>query len=264
MYKIGDFSIMAKTTIKTLRYYEKERLLMPVFVDQNTGYRYYETSQLVEISKIISLRQIGISIKDIKSILNGHDMKEILKKRKKEIEENLKTCNIELSKINYLLEGKNMENKIFVKDIPSYTIYYCDGIVDDFSKISEFVLGVGRECGQKNPDLKCITPEYCYITYLDGEFKEKNIKVRYAQAVNKRGVETERIKFKETDAITAVCIFHKGAYDSLRDSYNTIMKYIEDNGYEIIDNPRECYIDGCWNKDDVNDYLTEIQFPIKK
>lgn len=264
MYKIGDFSIMAKTTIKTLRYYEKEGLLKPVYVDLNTGYRYYETSQLVEISKIISLRQIGISIKDIKNVLNGCDMKSVLNKRKKEIEKNLKLYNIELSKINYLLEGNNMENKIFVKEIPSYTVYYCDGIVDDFSKISEFVLEVGKECREKNPNLKCITPDYCYITYLDGEFKEKNIKVRYAQAVNTQGEETERIKFKKSNAITAVCIFHKGTYDSLRDSYNILIKYIEDNGYEIIDNPRECYIDGCWNKDDVKDYLTEIQFPIKK
>ena len=60
MYKIGDFSSMSKTTIKTLRYYEKEGLLMPVYIDQNTDYRYYESSQLLDISKIISLRQIGL------------------------------------------------------------------------------------------------------------------------------------------------------------------------------------------------------------
>ena len=65
MYKIGEFSSLSKATIKTLRYYEKENLLKPVYIDLNTGYRYYETSQLIEISKIIALRQIGISIKDI-------------------------------------------------------------------------------------------------------------------------------------------------------------------------------------------------------
>ena len=264
MYKIGDFSNMSKTTVKTLRYYEKEGLLKPIYVDQNTNYRYYDTSQLVEISKIISLRQIGLSIKDIKSILDGNDMKKILNKRKTELKENLTLCNIQLSKINYLLEGDNMKNEIFIKEIPSYVIYYCDGIISDFSKISEFVLQVGTECAQANPDLKCITPDYCYISYLDGEYKEENIKIRYAQAVEKKGKETENIKFMNTDAITAVCIYHKGSYENLRDSYNNILKYIEDNNYEIIDNVRECYIDGCWNKNNVNDYLTEIQFPVKK
>ena len=264
MYKIGDFSSMSKTTIKTLRYYEKVGLLKPVYVDLNTGYRYYETNQLIDLSKIISLRQIGLSIKDIKKILDGCDMSEILHKRKEEIEKNLITYNTELSKINYLFEENNMNKEIFIKEIPSYTIYYRDGIIENFSKIAEFALQAGTECSKANPNLKCITPDYCYINYLDGEYKENNIKVRYAQAVEKKGTETDKVKFMETDAIKAVCIYHKGSYENLRDSYNIILKYIEDNGYEIIDNVRECYIDGCWNKDNVEDYLTEIQFPVIK
>ena len=264
MYKIGEFSKMSKTTIKALRYYEKEGLLKPIFIDRDTSYRYYESSQLVDVSKIISLRQAGLSIKDIKKVLDGYDMIEILKAKKREIEKNLINYNIELSKINYLLEGTNMQNKIFIKEIPSYIIYYRDGIISDFSKISEFAMQAGKECSKANPNLKCITPDYCYISYLDGEYKEKDIKVRYAQAVEKVGKETERVKFMKSNPITAICIYHKGAYENLRDSYNIILKYIENNGYEIIDNPRECYIDGCWNKENEEDYLTEIQFPVRK
>ena len=80
----------------------------------------------------------------------------------------------------------------------------------------------------------------------------------------KEGIETDNVKFMKTNPVTAICIYHKGSYDNLRDSYNAILKYIEGNGYEIIDNPRECYIDGCWNKEDEKDYLTEIEFPVKK
>lgn len=264
MYKIGDFSQMSKTTIKALRYYEKEGLLKPVYIDQDTGYRYYETSQLVEASKIISLRQTGISIKDIKKILDGYDIRCILEERKKEIEDSLTNYNIELSKVNYLLEGNNMKNEIILKNIPSYIIYYRDGMIDNFSKISEFVLETGTECASLNPELKCMTPDYCYISYLDGEYKEENIKIRYAQAVEKEGKATDRVKFMKLDPITAICIYHKGAYENLGQSYNIILKYIEDNGYEIIENARECYIDGCWNKEKDEDYLTEIQFPVKK
>ena len=264
MYKIGEFSKMVKATIKALRYYEKEGLLKPTFIDQNTSYRYYESSQLIEVSKIISLRQAGLSINDIKKILDGYDMEEILKSRKNEIEKSLTNYNIQLSKINYLLEENNMENEIFIKEIPSYIIYYCDGIISDFSKISEFALQTGTECSKVNPNLKCVTPNYCYISYLDGEYKEKDIRIRYAEAVESVGKETEKVKFMKSNPITAVCIYHKGAYNNLRDSYNIILKYIEDNGYEIIDNARECYIDGCWNKENEEDYLTEIQFPVKK
>lgn len=112
--------------------------------------------------------------------------------------------------------------------------------------------------------MKCLTPGYCYISCLDGEYKDKDIKIRYAEAVEKKGINTEQVKFMETDKITAVCLYHKGSYENLRDSYNVLLKYIEENNYEIIDNVRECYIDGCWNKEKEEDYLTEIQFPVKK
>lgn len=264
MYKIGDFSKMSKTTIKALRYYEKEGLLNPAFIDPYTNYRYYESRQLTDVSKILSLRQAGLSINDIKRIFNGESMVEILEKRKTEIETDLINLNTALSKINYLMEGMNMQNEIIIKKIPSYTVYYRDKVISDFSKISEFVLETGLLCQKANPTLKCLEPDYCYISYLDGEYKENDIKVRYVQAVETKGIETEEVKFMDIPEVTVVCIYHKGAYENLRDSYNTILKYIEENRYEIIDNVRECYIDGCWNKDNIDDYLTEIQFPIIK
>ena len=109
MYKIGDFSSMSKTTIKTLRYYEKVGLLKPVYVDLNTGYRYYETNQLIELSKIISLRQIGLSIKDIKKILDGCDMSEILHKRKEEIDGS--EINVDVSETNLAVDKIDIYKK---------------------------------------------------------------------------------------------------------------------------------------------------------
>ena len=264
MYKIGDFSKMSKTTIKTLRYYEKEGLLIPAYIDPNTSYRYYESSQLTDLTKLISLRQAGLSINDIKEILNGKDAKVIFENRKKEIEKELNTLIGELSKINYLMEDINMKNEIIIKTIPSYKIYYRDGVISDLSKSTEFVLETGAMCANANPMLKCITPDYCYISYLDNEYKEKDIKIRYAQAVETMGVETSEVKFMETPEVEAVCIYHKGSYNNLRESYNIILKYIENNNLEIIDSVRECYIDGCWNKDTEEEYLTEIQFPVRR
>ncbi|SFB42581.1 hypothetical protein [Clostridium frigidicarnis] len=54
----------------------------------------------------------------------------------------------------------------------------------------------------------------------------------------------------------AVCILHKGTYSNLRESYLYAFKWIEENRYEVIDNPRESYIDGIWNKENEEDWLT--------
>ena len=266
MYRIGEFSILSKTTIKTLRYYEKENLLITSHIDKETGYRYYETSQLIDLSKIISLRQIGMSIKDIKKVQEGYDIKELLEIRKKDIENNLNLEHIQLSKINYLLEEKDMKEEIFEKIVPAYYVYYKEGLLKDYSEASEFIISSGQECMELNPNIKCIEPDYCYVNYLDGEYKEKNIKVRYAQAVIKENQpfkENNNIKFMDIPETKCICIYHKGSYETLGKSYAKIMKYIEDNKLEIKEYPRECYIDGIWNKDNVEDWLTEIQIPIK-
>ena len=45
MFKIGEFSKLSMLTIKALRFYEKEGLLIPARVDEWSGYRFYEASQ---------------------------------------------------------------------------------------------------------------------------------------------------------------------------------------------------------------------------
>lgn len=267
MLKIGDFSKMSKVTIKALRYYEKEGLLIPKYVDTFNGYRYYENSQLLDLGRIISLKQVGLSIEDIKKVIIKKDsLDNILKNKKLELENAINTYNNQLSKLNYLLEEKNMKNEIFEKVIPSYYVYYKEGVLKDYSEASEFIQISGMECLELNPNIKCVEPDYCFVNYLDGEYKEKNIKIRYAQAVikdKKPFKENDNIKFMELPETKCICIYHKGSYDSLGSSYGKIMKYIEDNKLEILDYPRECYIDGIWNKEDINDWLTEIQVPIK-
>lgn len=262
MYKIGEFSTLSKTTIKTLRYYEKEKLLMPCFVDTN-GYRYYETVQLKDLANIISYRQIGFSIEEIKQIRSSGDLNSMLARRKEELEKEMMESHFQLSKINYLLEEKNMKYEAIEKELPDYLVCYKEGIIEDFSKITDFVLGFGKEAMELNPNIKCVEPDYCYVNYLDGEYREKNINIRYSQAVLKEGNSNDVIKYEKLKPVKAICIYHRGAYDNLGDAYSFIMKYIEDNKYEMIEYPRERYIDGIWNKEDVNDWLTEIQVPVK-
>ena len=184
--------------------------------------------------------------------------------RKNNLENSLIEYKYQLSKINYLLEEKSMNYEVIVKELPECTVYYKEGKIEDFSKISDFILSSTDECLKVNPNIKCIQPDYCYVNYLDGEYKEKDIKIRYAQAVEEAGIETSNIKFEKLKSVTAVCIYHKGSYDNLPEAYSFIMKYIEENNYEIIDFPREHYIDGIWNKENESDWLTEIQVPVSK
>ena len=84
----------------------------------------------------------------------------------------------------------------------------------------------------------------------------------FCQAVESFGVDTETVKFKKLPAITVVSVLHKGSYDDLGRAYAFVFEWIEKNGYSVCDIPRECYIDGIWNSDSEDDWLTEIQIPV--
>lgn len=264
MYRIGEFSTLSKVTVKALRYYEKEGLLQPKQIDPETGYRYYETDQLMTVASIVSLRQIGLSIAQIRKIKNGTDLREVLKIRKREVEQIQEEANDQLLRIQYLMEEKNMKYEVVMKTLPEVTVYYKEGVIEHYSDLTQFVLSSADECYATNPNIKCLEPDYCYVNYLDREYKEQNIKIRYAQAVTEAGVPNEIIRFKTLEPLLAACIYHQGSYSNLGEAYAFMMKWIEENGYEIMDDIRERYIDGIWNKEDEKDWLTEIQVPVKK
>lgn len=265
-YRIGEFSKLAKLTVKTLRYYDEVGLLRADYVDPESGYRYYCTDQLVDAQKITELRQLGISIEDIGRIQKGADLAQILEERKASLVRELEAAHRTYSKVEHLLtqlKESNMKYQAVTKNLPSCIVYSRRGKVDDFSGITPFVLATGEKCLAANPKLKCSEPGYCFIRYLDGEYRDHDISLEYVEAVTEIGKDTDEIHFSKLDEVKAICIIHVGPWGKLGDAYAFAMKYIESNGYELSELPRECYIDGPWNKQSEDEYLTELQFPIK-
>lgn len=263
MLKIGEFSKLSQLTVKALRFYEKEGLLIPSSVDDKTGYRFYTTDQLNDASLIKSYRQLGLTIEEIKEILNGFDKRQILASKIKQLSDQRQNIDLRLSIIKHILEDEQMKYQVTEKVIPECIVYYADLVIDNYSDMMSKIPEIGMEVGSLNPDLKCLVPDYCFCEYLDGEYKESDIHLRYNQAVDKMGKESDLIKFKKLEEVKVLSIFHKGSYDTLGEAYSFILKYIEDNGYKINGPFRESYIDGIWNKETPDEWLSEIQIPIE-
>ena len=145
--------------------------------------------------------------------------------------------------------------------LPEIIVYYRHGVIENMSKLTEFVLKAGTECYENNPTLK--GKEYCFVTYEAPEYQENNVEIEYLEAVEEYGKESENIKFKTIPETKAISVEHKGSYNKLRDVYAFILNYIKEKKYEIKDKPREVYVHGCWDTEKEEDYLTIIQIPIK-
>lgn len=68
-YRIGQFAELSGVSTKTLRHYDKIGLLRPAAVDGRTRYRCYAPSQLPQLSSILALRDLGLSLPEIRTFI---------------------------------------------------------------------------------------------------------------------------------------------------------------------------------------------------
>src|SRR5689334_11902416 len=71
---IGDFSRMTHLTVKALRHYHEIGLLIPSEVDAVSGYRFYEPGQVRTAQLIRRLRDLGMPLDEIRSVLEAPDV----------------------------------------------------------------------------------------------------------------------------------------------------------------------------------------------
>jgi len=260
--KIGMFSKLSHLTVKALRYYEKEGILKPAAIDEWTGYRYYEPTQLETAARIKAFRQLELSIDEIKLIFSGADEREILRSKAKELAETRTRIDTLISSIHHILEEKEMKVEVTEKVIPAMLVFSSETLLAQYADIMAWIPSLGEECLRLNPGLQCAEPEYEFCEYLDAEYRETDIRIRHSQAVTEPGVENDIIKFRRLPETRVLSIYHRGSYDNIGASYAFLVNYAKQNGYKIAGLARECYLDGIWNKETPDEWLTEIQLPI--
>lgn len=264
LYKIGMFAQMNHITVKTLRFYEEQGLLTPAFVDSENGYRYYSMDQMAVIHQITALKQAGFTLEDIRLLNKGADETAFLSKKKADLLAKIAELTKQISIIDGYLLDKDvaLDTPVLVKTIPAVTVASMKRRIDSYDELFDLMPEMGAE--MERLGCECALPEYCFTNYLEPEYKDEQILVESCEAVTGKKKDSQLVTFQELPEIEAACIFHKGSYANFSRSYSTILRFIEENGYEICGNIREKYIDGIWNKESEEEWLSEIQIPVKK
>ena len=73
-FTIGQMAEVNHVTKKTLMIYHKHGLLVPEEVDPQTGYRYYTLEQCSTLDMIQQLKQVGLSLSQIKDVMDKQDV----------------------------------------------------------------------------------------------------------------------------------------------------------------------------------------------
>ncbi|MEM7332448.1 MAG: helix-turn-helix domain-containing protein [Chloroflexota bacterium] len=144
LFTIGDFAKLSQVSTHRLRNYDKQGLLHPMHTDQDTGYRYYSAEQLGTVNRIVALRDLDLSLEEIKSALTAEvdveQMKQLLLQRQAELEEEIASKSNQLRQVQHRLmqieEAAQLPLfEIIVKSLPSYSVVSMRQLVGHFDEI---------------------------------------------------------------------------------------------------------------------------------
>lgn len=284
-YSIGELAKLTGISITTLRYYDKEGVLVPDFRNDKNGYRYYSVGQLNEAQIIRDLKPLGLTLDEIKEILKKKDknyLEKCLLAKVQEIEreiERLQSNYLSTQNAYYRITGGNniinncpdalYENevnyyRVDVMPLKEMWVLYTryDSTIDATKLFSDRCLELQRLRNEYN--LFTMGP-YVGI-FHDGyqsQFAQKKGNLEVCLPVIKPdGFECKELR--RFGGVLAASTIHVGAYSTMERTYQYLESWITENGYKIIGAPIEYYLMDISNTFCEEQYITKIHFPVKK
>ncbi len=127
LYSIGEVSKLMNVTVQTLRYYSKLSLIDPVYINPETGYRFYSAEQFTIIDRIKYLQKLGFTLEEIRSVIRNNNIEMLqsrLDERRAECDREIAALNRKLAKIewyeSYYSHAKiTLNNNVYIKHLPT-------------------------------------------------------------------------------------------------------------------------------------------------
>lgn len=114
-YSSGQFARMAGVTIRTIRYYDKQNILKPSYIN-DSGARFYTDSDFARLQQILLFKYLGFSLDDIKEMVidttDHHFILNALKLQKKLVEDRIEQMQLVNSAIDDTVSAIEKDNQL--------------------------------------------------------------------------------------------------------------------------------------------------------
>ena len=229
---VGTFAKLARTTKRTILWYEEKGVLLPTEINSK-GYRYYHPQQIIDFQVILLLRKLHFSIDDIhKYLREKHSLKNVFKVKGQLLAEEVSTLEKSLTDVRTYyrnLESNGTLVSPITRGIQPFEIYSIEKI-GSFNKIKEYGLEL-KSYFQKIPD---------HVTYLslffDTEYKPKKSRIKISVIAKPGMVLTGNgrriVKKEEVPGFTALSHTHVGPGALLSMLWQELWRYAVTKGYQ--------------------------------
>lgn len=269
MFSIGEFSKITGLSVRTIRFYHEKEILAPSYVDESSGYRYYDHGK-VEKARIVNyFRDMEFSLSEIKEILDNYedqaDILEYLERHKEAIEAKVRKYKTIVISLNDIITSEREA----IMAIQNSTFEVEEKVLEKMLIAGVRMKGKYSECGKGFGQIGKRFGRYicgkALCLHYDGEYRENDANFEACMPI-RSGKEVEGVSVRELEGGRCVSLLHKGPYEELGRSYAKILEYAKAKGYEIVLPTREVYLKGPGMifKGNPKNYLTEIQLVVKE
>jgi DNA-binding transcriptional MerR regulator len=274
MFRIGDFSRIARVSTRLLRYYDGVGLLSPAWTDPATGYRYYAADQLWRLNRILALKELGLSLERISRLLDddisSDEIRGMFLTRKAELErtvseETQRLRNVE-SRLRQIDEhGPAGEFDVVVKSVEPADFLSLRTSFASFDDAIPVVRRVAEIDARKLPE----RVRDALVVVAHSDYDDENLDLEIGYTLNDRadaavrlaaGVELTPSELPGVE--TMATLVRSGPGDQSHLGFGALGLWLDANGYEIAGPSRERFLELPFRQPDPRHAVIEIQFPV--
>lgn len=300
MIKIGEFSILTGISIHMLRNYDKIGLLVPAYIDEESGYRYYKEDQIPTANQIVVLKNLGFGLKEIADIQTQYSskerMQEFLRSKTKEKQAEIEAAREQLKKMQQAISEMEHEEprslSVTVKTIPERTVASLRGRIKRFEDEGLLWNELHQICGRLHvKDAHTEGNQYSSALTHHIEFAPEPPQKGQPYHIREIDVEVQKIierlpskklaeegqavcteicsedrelSFQQIPQCEAATFAFQGRYDQLGEINAYMAKWVRKNGYRVTGMSFVTYYLSPGNEPDPEHFITEVCFPIEK
>jgi DNA-binding transcriptional MerR regulator len=276
--RIGDFSRLARVTIRTLRFYDEAGLFRPAKVDPRSRYRFYRADQLPELQRIRRLRSLGCTVEEVRNLSAADcleyanrlaELRHRLMVRLARDEQRLK----QLDALMFVHSREEPRKRLPVKErpIPPVNVAFAR---DRVRSLGAEVERMFEAVEQRVATHGCRARARPFLLFHDMEYRKVNLDVEVCVPVAVESLIACGGR-QVPGAGRAACVRFVGAYEQAPLLYEDMLAWIDSAGARIAGPIRESYVRFGADQQgytlpphllasDVRKYRTEIQIPITK
>lgn len=265
LLSIGDFSRMTHLSVKALRHYHEFGLLEPANIDQASGYRFYDVDQVPLAQVVRRLRDLGMPLEQVKSVLDAPDVEA----RNKEISAHLTRMEQQLAQTRETVAGLRALLTAPPRRLPVEfrSIAATQAIaIRERVTVAEFGDWWGGAFTELYATMTAAdaTPGGPGGALYPGELFEQEVGEMTAFVpITDPPAVSGRVHILEIPALEAAVTLHEGAMADLDIAYAALGAEIAERGAIGVDGAiREYYLVGPFDTEDERQHRTEVCWPV--